>query len=293
MDRRILSAVDRAEALCLSLESRLFPSQSRSAAEPVRFPPGPPRRPGKVLGSIGYYMRFASDPIRYVGERFETYGDFYYAPGPDGHLYGIRHPDHLQEVLVTRAAQFDKTHSAFKQLSGLLGDGLLTSDGERWRRRRRMIQPAFSQARLAGYAGAMSDEAVTAAARLVDGEMLDVDRAMMEVTLRVVSRALFSHDAGGATTETVSHAMSSFQAGANSIDFALPWMPSQKRETRPARDRRARSHGLRPHRRPPRVDPRQRGTARSARSPPHARHRHRRGGRPRRLEPRRKCATSS
>ncbi len=230
MDARILSAVDRAEALCVSLESRLFGSNPTPVVEAQRFPPGPPRRPGKVLGSIGYYMRFATDPLRFVGERFGTYGDLYYAPGPDGHLYSVRHPDHLQEVLVTRAAQFDKTHTAFKQLSELLGDGLLNSDGDRWRRRRRMIQPAFSQARLAGYSAAMSDEAVKSATRLVDGETMDVDRLMMEVTLRVVSRALFSHDAGGATTDVVSRAMSTFQTRANSIDFALPWMPSQKRE---------------------------------------------------------------
>jgi cytochrome P450 len=237
MDARILSAVDRTEALCVSLQERLFGTQNAPDAAALRVPPGPARRPGKVLGSIGYYMRFATEPLRFVGERFETYGDLYYAPGPDGHLYSVRHPDHLQEVLVTRAAQFDKTHSAFRQLSELLGDGLLTSDGDRWRRRRRMIQPAFSQARLAGYAAAMSSEAVNAAASLADerGEDVDVDRLMMELTLRVVSRALFSHDAGGATTEIVSQAMTAFQTRANSVGFAFPWLPT------PSRDRAARA----------------------------------------------------
>ncbi|HVY44829.1 MAG TPA: cytochrome P450 [Minicystis sp.] len=235
MDDRILAAVDRAESLALALEARLAGGRRAETPDAGPRPPGPAPRPGRVLGSIGYYLRFASDPIRFVGERFERYGDVYDAPGPDGHLFGVRHPDHLHEVLVTRAAHFDKMHSAFRQLAELLGEGLLTSAGEHWRRHRRMIQPAFGQARLAGYARAMSKEAALAAARLADGETVDVARLMMELTLRVVSRALFSHDAGGATTETVSRAMAAFQARATSVEFALPWVPTPRR----ARARRA------------------------------------------------------
>ncbi|HEY4119621.1 MAG TPA: cytochrome P450 [Byssovorax sp.] len=230
MDARILRAVDRADALAQTL---LTPQPAREPA--LRVPPGPPRRPGRLFGSLGYYLGFMTDPIGFVAKRFEQYGDLYYAPGPDGHLYGVRHPDHLVEVLVTRAAQFDKTHSAFKQLSELLGDGLLNSDGDRWRRRRRMIQPAFERARLAGYSSAMVDEAVGAAGAIVDGELRDVGHDMMRLTLRVVSRALFSHDVDPAAIVTVANAMESFKARAESADMAMPWLPTPGR----ARARRA------------------------------------------------------
>src|SRR5260221_13744470 len=93
------------------------------AAPARRVPPGPPPRRGRVLGSIGYYLNFLVDPLGFVADRFERYGDIYYAPSADGGLYAIRHPDHLHEVLVTRAAQFDKKHTAFRRLSEVLGDG--------------------------------------------------------------------------------------------------------------------------------------------------------------------------
>src|ERR1700753_1585205 len=92
MDARILSAVDRAESLAVSLKARIGAERTSPDDDSLRFPPGPARRPGKVLGSIGYYLRFATDPIRFVGERFRTYGDLYYAPGPDGHLFAPSTP---------------------------------------------------------------------------------------------------------------------------------------------------------------------------------------------------------
>ena len=181
-----------------------------------------------MLGSIGYYLSFLLDPLGFVGKRFAKYGDLYYAPAPDGGLYAVMHPDHLYEVLVSRAAQFDKTHTAFKRLGEVLGDGLLTSDGETWRRRRRMIQPAFSKERLAGYARGMVDEALRATSAMRDGEERDLDHDMMELTLRVVSRALFSHDAGG-DTKVISEAMSAFQARLTGPAMVPGWIPDPGR----------------------------------------------------------------
>src|SRR5262245_44128634 len=107
------------------------------AAAMSRFPNGPPPRRG-VLDSLGYFYHFATNPVRFVEERFTAYGDIYYAPSPDGGLYVLKHPDHLTEVLLTHAAKYRKTHTAFQLLSRFLGDGLLTSDGDTWKRQRRM-----------------------------------------------------------------------------------------------------------------------------------------------------------
>ncbi len=235
MDTRLIAAVERVEQAVVRVADLVDRSDRRSdgrtdrQAPPARRgPPGPPPRRGRVLGSVGYYLNFLVDPIGFVASRFEQYGDIYYAPSVDGGLYAIRHPDHLHEVLVTRAQQFDKKHTAFRRLAEVLGDGLLNSDGDRWKRHRRMIQPAFGHARVAGYAAAMVDEARAASARLRDGETHDVDREMMELTLRVVSRALFSHDAGG-DTATVSRAMAAFQARLTAPDLVPSWLPSPRR----------------------------------------------------------------
>ena len=96
---------------------------------------------------MGYYARFVLDPIGMVRGRFAAFGDAYYAPSDDTGLFVLRHPDHLHEVLVQRASSFSKTHTAFRALGRVLGDGLLTSDGATWTRQRRLVQPAFATAR--------------------------------------------------------------------------------------------------------------------------------------------------
>ncbi len=194
------------------------------------FPPGPRPRDG-FLSSAKYYAHFFLDPIGFVGSRFETYGDIYYAPSAGTGLYVLRHPDHLREVLVTRASSFHKTHSAFDRLSTVLGEGLLTTDGETWKRQRRLVQPAFAQARLAAYGEVMVDEALRATALWRDGAVLDMGREMMRLTLRVVSRALFGHDVSSRHTDEVGRAMTLFQT-ALLTQGALPsWVktPAQRK----------------------------------------------------------------
>jgi len=201
------------------------------------IPPGPlPRAPG--LGSLGYYLRFAIDPIGFVRERFEKYGDVYFARvrGADDGLFVIRRPEHLKEVLVTRASSFTKEHSAFKSLSRFLGTGLLASDGEDWTRQRRMVAPAFQPSRLAGYAAIMSEEAIALADRWKDGARVEMGREMMELTLQVVSRTLFGHDVRS-ETEGVARAMSTFQTKISRPDLMPQWFPSPtRRELRSAID---------------------------------------------------------
>ena len=201
------------------------------AATPLAnpLPPGPPPRDG-VLANARYFAGFLLDPLGFVGRRFERYGDVYYAPSGGTGLYVIRHPDHLREVLVTRASSFHKTHSAFERLSLVLGEGLLTTDGETWKRQRRMVQPAFSSARLAGYAEVMVDEATRAASAWRGGEVRDVSREMMGLTLRVVCRTLFGHDLSARHIEDVGRAMLLFQGSLVRPDVMPAWMPSPRRQ---------------------------------------------------------------
>jgi cytochrome P450 len=164
------------------------------------------------------------DSIGFVGDRFERYGDIYYVPNDDSPLFVLRHPDHFRDVLITNASSFSKKHSGLERLSMVLGDGLLTSDGETWKRHRRMVQPAFSRDRLVAYADTMRDEALSACARWHDGQSMDVNRAMMDLTMRVVARTLFHHDVAS-VTDDVGHAMSVLQNGVASL--ALPeWIPN-------------------------------------------------------------------
>jgi cytochrome P450 len=140
----------------------------------------------------------------------------------------LRHPEHIQEVLVTRAHEFEKPRRGptALRLRQLLGEGLLNSNGELWRKQRRLIQPAFRKERLAEYAQMI----VEATERKLDGyrvgQELDLSREMMELTLRIVSRALFDHAITG-EADQLAEAMRVFRAAFRSADVLLPdWLPT-------------------------------------------------------------------
>jgi cytochrome P450 len=175
-------------------------------ADPVAStqPDGPGRR-GRLRTTL-VQLQLLIDPLKAVSARFARWGDAYRVAQPDGHwLYVLRDPDHIRDVLVTNAAAFDKQHSAFRRLSQFLGDALLTSDGERWRRQRRLVQPAFARPRLAEYSRAMVDEAQRAAARLAHGGRFDISKEMNALTLRIVTRTLFGQalEESGATGQAM------------------------------------------------------------------------------------------
>ncbi len=203
----------------------------------LRVPPGPPLRQKGLFSSIGYAYQFFRDPFGFVGGRFDKYGDVYYAPTEKDRLYVIRHPDHVRQVLVTEADAFEKTHSAFDRLGQVLGQGLLTTDGEVWRRHRRIMNPAFAKRAIVGYVPAMAREAAVSIERLRRGGELDVDKEMVDLTLRIVGKTLLGIELSE-DVERVGAAMRVFQtmlAAPGSLPKAVLW-PVERRIARATRD---------------------------------------------------------
>lgn len=130
--------------------------------------------------------------------------------------YLLNHPDLARDMLVTSNSKFVKGR-ALQRAKLLLGEGLLTSEGDFHLRQRRMIQPAFHRDRIAGYARTMSRESCRIAAEWIDGSTLEIDKEMMRLTLRIVGRTLFSVDVDD-EAEEVGEAMTSL---INSFDFLL------------------------------------------------------------------------
>ncbi len=123
--------------------------------------------------------------------------------------YIISHPDHVREVLVTQQKSFMKGRS-FERIKRLLGNGLLTSEGDFHLRQRRLAQPAFHRQRIAAYAATMSEHAARMRDRWREGETLDVSQEMMRLTLGVAAKTLFDADVeseageiGAALTEAI------------------------------------------------------------------------------------------
>jgi cytochrome P450 len=221
--RRIL------RGMTIAAETSRVEGGTQPARSAERFPNGPPARRKGLLHAVRYYLNFALDPIAFVGSRFQQFGDLYYVPNEAGPgLYVVRHPDHMRDVLVTHASSWTKTHSAFAQLSRFLGAGLLTTDGETWKRQRRMVQPAFAANRLSGYGAIMTEEAARTRDALRPGEVRDMSREMMDLTLRVVCRTLFGHEVTG-ETEAVGRAMTTFQDSVGMPDLLPRWVPTPGR----------------------------------------------------------------
>jgi cytochrome P450 len=200
--------------------------------KPTSFPPGPTftsewKRPFReVADEMSYGL------LVHVRSRFERFGDLYFLQSGRTPIYVTRHPDHVHEVLVTRASSFMKRA---KDLETFLGQGLLTSDGALWRTQRRLIQPAFTHANIVRYTQVMVDLTQEVVAGWRDGEQRDLNREMMELTLAVVSKALLDYDARDGAHDVVAQAMAVLQ-GTAGMDVLPRWLPNpiQARKKRAA-----------------------------------------------------------
>ena len=139
------------------------------------------------------------------------YGDVSSTHARGRHIIAISGSDAARHVLITNQDNYDKGIE-YELLRIVLGDGLLTSEGEVWRRQRRLVQPMFAKRHLSDFTGHMT--AATADALegrpfggLEEGASIDLNRAMMELTLDVVGRALFGADLTGETAARVGPAM--------------------------------------------------------------------------------------
>jgi len=152
------------------------------------FPAGPrPRYPGQFLVEI------ASNPLGALMGMAKEHGDIaYYRIGPQ-RLYLFSHPDLIRDVLVTNQKNFHKSRG-LERAKRLLGNGLLTSEGDFHLRQRRLAQPAFHRQRIAAYAETMTARASRLTARWSDSSTLDIHAEMMRLTLGIVSKTLFDAD---------------------------------------------------------------------------------------------------
>ena len=109
----------------------------------------------------------------------------------------INEPSAIRHVLLDNAANYTKSEVSRRLLEPGLGRGLLTSEGETWRRHRRIMAPAFDPRSIAGYAPIMTDVTEALLAKwdeLPAPREVDVAAAMMQATLHIISRAMFSSD---------------------------------------------------------------------------------------------------
>ena len=179
------------------------------------FPPGP-----KTLIPGGTLFAFRRDPIGFLMSAAREFGDVAHFQAGSQQYFLVNNPEYIKDILVTHQASFKKGRG-LERAKAMLGNGLLTSEGDFHHRQRRLAQPAFHRDRIARYAGMMVDYADRMQhERWREGQTLDIAREMMHLTLAIVGKTLFD-------TETEAEAEQVRQALSESMQrfnrFMLPF----------------------------------------------------------------------
>jgi cytochrome P450 len=151
-----------------------------------RVPPGP-----KGLPIVGSAFDLRDDPLKSMRRMVREYGDIVRFHVMKRVRILLNDPDLIHQVLVIQHAKFHKSELTRRITARMLGQGLLISEGDFWRRQRRLVQPAFHRARVNDYAATMLELAEAHIRDWRDGEQRNIAEEMMALTLGIAVRTLF------------------------------------------------------------------------------------------------------
>lgn len=211
-----------------------------SFARPLPSPEAAPGPVGLVNG-LRNMRAFQADIVGFLTRIAREHGDFAQFDFGPFRMYLINHPDLIHQVLVEEASKYYKTKLTKVLLKPSLGNGLLISDGEPWKRQRKLIQPAFHAGRIAAYAETMVEYAERAAAGWRPGETRRADHDMMELTLDIVIKTLFGEQLSSQERDDVGRSVDIGQKhvgeGFKTLFRVPDWVPTTgNRENRWALD---------------------------------------------------------
>jgi len=198
-----------------------------------RRPPGP-----RGIPIMGTSFMASRDSTQTLTRWAREYGDIVYYRFFDFHFYLLFHPQHIEQVLLGKTGNFVKGITS-RANPELFGNGLLTSEGDFWRRQRKLSNPAFHRESLVRYADITTEEATRLLQGWKNGDTRNIHNDMMNVTLRIVLRSLFGSDLGQSmkVIEPALDAIMLSSSGFHSIAFflGLP-TPTRARHFRAVRE---------------------------------------------------------
>jgi cytochrome P450 len=157
-----------------------------------KSPPPFPTEKHWLFGS-GYLLR--DDTIGTIRKFISKYGDIFSLSLPLSKVVVVSNPEYARYVLLDNNKNYRKS-LAYDILKMLLGNGLLTSEGDFWKKQRKLIQPAFHKRKLESMTGMMIERAEHWVEKLTkyadSGEYIDIAPEMTALTLDVISKAIFS-----------------------------------------------------------------------------------------------------
>ena len=142
---------------------------------------------------FGHFKSYVSDPLAFLEKHLQEYGDIFTFRVAKRRLIFVNHPDYVKRILQDNHRNYKKSN-AYRKLALLLGDGLFTSDGDYWRKQRRIIQPAFHRDQIMTYAEIMHDLSMKMVNRWKDKKEIELTAEMTDVTLRIISKTMLDMD---------------------------------------------------------------------------------------------------
>src|SRR5919199_3474829 len=154
----------------------------------VNYPPGPSSRL-----PLNLFLAFLRDPLTVLRNVSREYGDISHFKFGKQNIYLINDPDYIRDVLVTHNNNFIKSRG-LQLAKRILGEGLLTSEGELHHSQRQLIQPVFQPDEIPNYANIITNYALDISSKWNDDDhcKIDIHREFMHLTLAIVCKAFFN-----------------------------------------------------------------------------------------------------
>ncbi len=158
-----------------------------------KFPP----HPHKQHWLFGNLLYFTKGKVDYIFESKKEVGDFFTIKNPIRDVVVLTNPEWIKYVLVDNNKNYTKSF-AYEPIKLLLGNGLLTSEGEFWKRQRRLIQPAFYKESINAMSVVMLEESQLMLRKwqqkVVQNPTVNVSQDFYAFALNIVTKSLFVTD---------------------------------------------------------------------------------------------------
>lgn len=183
------------------------------------------------LPFLGNLLDVESNILTFL-QKVATYGDVAKLTFFNRQITLVNHPDLIQQVLIKDNDAFEKDSGTKLLAKYVLGQGLLTSEGEEHRKMRKISSPAFNRQRILSYGKIMADATENHVTTWRDDARIDMHREMMALTSAIVAKALFNLDVGekvdaiGEALEKVMRIVEVIRLPLSDLSMALPLPPT-------------------------------------------------------------------
>ena len=171
-----------------------------------QYPPGP----DNSFAGISNVIRYQINPLAFLAEIAEKYGDLVYFQMGEQEIYLLNHPDLVRQAFLKNWRRLRKSALTNRSNRGYWPDGLTSLQGDTWRRRRRLMQPAFHQHRVAAYAQTIVDCTREMIETWRPGDVINIDQKMLILTARIAARILFDAEVEGFGLQSTNKKRSGF-----------------------------------------------------------------------------------